>query len=141
MARGYFDIDRMKNFNSALEQKLAEQNIKINAIKYCPHYPGGTVAEYSFSCDCRKPAGGMAEKAALEHNIDLRKSYVIGDKLDDLNLGRVIGAGPFLVLTGQGQENSQRLPEGREGLGNLVCDNLLAAVARIETLENQYVHN
>ena len=140
VARGYFGIDKMKKFNAALEQKLAEQNIKIDAIEYCPHYPGGAVAEYSFSCDCRKPAGGMAEKAALEHNIDLRKSYVIGDKLDDLNLGRVIGAGHFLVLTGQGRENSRKLPQDQEGLGNLLCDNLLAAVARVETLENKYVH-
>ncbi|MCH9024442.1 MAG: HAD-IIIA family hydrolase, partial [candidate division Zixibacteria bacterium] len=114
VARGYFGIDKMKKFNSALEQKLAEQNIKIDAIEYCPHYPTGSVAEYSFRCDCRKPAGGMAEKAALEHNIDLRKSYVIGDKLDDLNLGRVIGARHFLVLTGQGKANSQRLPDDRE---------------------------
>lgn len=141
VARGYFGIDKMKKFNAALEQKLAEQKIKIDAIKYCPHYPGGSVAEYSFSCDCRKPAGGMAEKAALEHNVELRKSYVIGDKLDDLNLGRVIGAGHFLVLTGQGQENSQKLPQGRDDGRNLVCDNLLTAVTRIEALENKYVHN
>ena len=139
VARGYFGIDKMKKFNSALEQRLAEQNIKIDAIEYCPHYPTGSVAEYSFRCDCRKPAGGMAEKAALEHNIDLRNSYVIGDKLDDLNLGRVIGAGHFLVLTGQGQENCQRLGEDSDECRNLVCDNLLAAVKKIETLENQYV--
>ena len=140
VARGYFGIDKMKKFNSALEQRLSEQNIKIDAIEYCPHYPTGSVAEYSFRCDCRKPAGGMAEKAALDHNIDLRKSYVIGDKLDDLNLGRVIGAGHFLVLTGQGKENSQRLQGNREGCRNLVCDNLLAAVKKIEALENHYVH-
>ena len=139
VARGYFGIDKMKKFNSALEQRLAEQNIKIDAIEYCPHYPTGSVAEYSFRCDCRKPAGGMAEKAALEHNIDLRNSYVIGDKLDDLNFGRVLGAGHFLVLTGQGQENCQRLGEDSDECRNLVCDNLLAAVKKIETLENQYV--
>ena len=141
VARGYFGIDKMKKFNSALEQKLAEQNIKIDAIEYCPHYPTGTVAEYSFRCDCRKPAAGMAEKAALEHNIDLRRSYVIGDKLDDLNLGRVIGAGYFLVLTGQGRENSQKLQEDRGESRNLVCNNLLAAIKKIETLENQYVQS
>lgn len=141
VARGYFGIDKMKKFNSALEQRLAEQNIKIDAIEYCPHYPTGTVAEYSFRCDCRKPAGGMAERAALEHNIDLRRSYVIGDKLDDLNLGRVIGAGYFLVLSGQGKENSQRLQQDRGGCRNLVCDNLLAAIKKIETLENQYVQS
>ena len=140
VARGYFGIDKMKKFNAALEQKLAEQKIKIDAIKYCPHYPGGSVAEYSFSCDCRKPAGGMAEKAALKHNIDLRKSYVIGDKLDDINFGRVIGAGHFLVLTGQGNENSQRLSEDRDEGRNLICDNLLVAIMKIETLENHFVH-
>ena len=139
VARGYFGIDKMKKFNSALEQKLAEQNIKIDSIEYCPHYPAGSVTEYSFSCHCRKPAGGMAEDAALKQNIDLRKSYVIGDKLDDLNLGRVIGAGHFLVLTGQGQENSQRLSKDGNWWRNVVCDNLLAAVKKIEILENQYV--
>jgi len=140
VARGYFGIDKMKQFNSALEHRLAELNIKIDAIEYCPHYPTGSVAEYSFRCNCRKPAGGMAEKAALEQNIDLRKSYVIGDKLDDLNLGKVIGAGHFLVLTGQGKENSRRLQGEWEKCRNLVCDNLLAAVKTIETLENQYVY-
>ena len=136
MARGYFGIDKMKEFNSALELRLSEQDIKIDAIEYCPHYPTGSVAEYSIRCDCRKPAGGMAEKAALDHNIDLRKSYVIGDKLDDLNLGRVIGAGCFLVLTGQGRENSQRLQGNREEYRNLVCDNLLSAVKKIEAQGN-----
>lgn len=135
IARGFFKYEDAENFNRVLVDKLSRNGVKIDAVYFCPHYSRGIIAEYARNCDCRKPAAGMAEKAARELNIDLRRSYVIGDKLDDFNLGRIIGATSFLVKTGQGRDYLDLLRNLCENHEEYVCENLNDAVGRIEFLE------
>jgi len=135
VARGYFNESDAVRFNRVLVEKLKQKGVEITAIYFCPHYAKGSVANYAKVCNCRKPAAGMAEKAALEHNIDLRNSYVVGDKLDDFNLGRNIGAHSFLVKTGQGNDYSAILQTQIHNSEKHICKNLLDAVHRIESLE------
>lgn len=73
----------------------------------------------------------MVEKAARELNLDLRKSYVVGDKTDDYNLGRVSGMKSFLVKTGQGDKNLKKMQHISKNPDFDVADNLLGAVNRI----------
>jgi D,D-heptose 1,7-bisphosphate phosphatase len=109
VARGMFDNATVDRVNQRLIEILARQGVVLDGLYYCPHYIGGRVPEYSISCYCRKPAPGMAERAAKELGIDLRRSWVIGDKEDDLSLGRVLGANSMLVRTGYGTKTEQEL--------------------------------
>jgi len=60
-------------------------------VYMCPHHPQGTDPEYSKRCDCRKPKPGMILNAQLEHNINIKKSILIGDKLTDIQAGYSAG--------------------------------------------------
>ena len=70
----------------------------IDAWYYCPHHP-----DFTGPCDCRKPAPGMFLRAAADFALDLGKSYMIGDRMSDLEAGRTAGcAACCLVRTGYG---------------------------------------
>jgi histidinol phosphatase-like enzyme len=79
-----------------MAQQLTESGAKIEAVYYCPH----TSAE---QCDCRKPKIGMLERAALEHALDLKHSFVVGDRYVDIELARNAQARSILVRTGYGE--------------------------------------
>jgi heptosyltransferase-2 len=66
---------------------------------YCPHHPGD-------HCNCRKPEPGMLIRARNGHAIDLRKSFVVGDKDEDMILARTVGARGVLVRTGKVQSSA-----------------------------------
>ncbi|MDH3891487.1 MAG: D-glycero-beta-D-manno-heptose 1,7-bisphosphate 7-phosphatase [candidate division Zixibacteria bacterium] len=132
VARGLFDVVDVERMNARLVQMLAEQGVKVDAVYYCPHLADGKVDEYAISCNCRKPAPGMLEEAASQLGIDLRRSYAVGDKLDDLFLGFTTAVTPLLVRTGKGAKEEQRLSDFCFGDDIKVVDNLLAAVKSIE---------
>src|SRR5665213_3147379 len=114
VARGYFSETRVKKVHQMLQRMLKAQGAKIDAFFYCPHYPQGKVKSLSKNCDCRKPSTGMVKQALKRYAIDLKKSYVVGDKLDDLLLARnaKVSAG-VLVRTGNGRKSEQELKKLR----------------------------
>jgi D,D-heptose 1,7-bisphosphate phosphatase len=134
IARGYFNEGVVEAVNRRLLELLTHEGITVDGLYYCPHYPSGKVAEYAKSCSCRKPAPGMLETAALELHIDLRRSSIVGDKLDDLNLGKTTGCKAILVRTGHGKAAEARL----QADGNYtICENLLEAVQAVEEMESR----
>lgn len=96
VGRGYFPESLVQSVNELMAHQLAESSAKIDAIYYCPH----TSAE---NCDCRKPKTGMLDRAAQEHALDLRRSFVVGDRYGDIELARNAGARSILVRTGYGE--------------------------------------
>lgn len=89
IARGYFTEDDYKSLNDWMIKTLAEDySVHISASYYCPHLPtsyaGSIIEKYRIDCNCRKPKLGLFAEAITEHNIDLSRSYAIGDKLRDL---------------------------------------------------------
>ena len=84
VARGYFDEAAVKRFHAHMQDSLQAQGAHIDAFYYCPHYPEGTVKQFAVQCRCRKPSPGMLEQAAREWPIDLDRSFLIGDKDDDM---------------------------------------------------------
>jgi histidinol-phosphate phosphatase family protein len=87
---------------------LAEYGLKIDAFYYCPHHPKkAVIKKYLADCSCRKPKTGMIEAAVKRFNIDLKKSFTIGDKLTDVHLGKNAGTKTALVLTGYGKEEKK----------------------------------
>jgi D-glycero-D-manno-heptose 1,7-bisphosphate phosphatase len=108
VARGYFSEARVKKVHQKLQQMLKAQGAKIDAFFYCPHHPQGKVKSLRRKCDCRKPSTGMVKQALRRYPIDLLKSYVVGDKLDDVLLARNAKvAEGLLVRTGNGRKSER----------------------------------
>lgn len=131
VARGYFEEFMVKECNRKLKDMLRRLGAKLDAIYYCPHHPDVGIPPYRKNCDCRKPKPGMLLRAAKKFNLDLSKSYVIGDKATDLEVAAVVSARPILVKTGYG------LGEILYGRAKwkikpiTVCENLFEAVSFI----------
>ena len=96
VGRGYFPESLVHTVNELMTQQLAEAGAKLDAIYYCPHIS----AE---DCNCRKPKTGMLDRAARELVLDLQRSFVVGDRLGDVQLARNARARSILVRTGYGE--------------------------------------
>ncbi len=127
VARGKFGIEDVEKVNLHLSEMLAKHSVFIDAFYYCPHHPNGTVAEFSVVCQCRKPAIGMVEEAVYQLEIDPRKSFVVGDKLADVHLGKLMGGKSILVRTGYGEKEEKFITDSLYYHDVSVCDNLKAA--------------
>src|SRR4030095_3000393 len=84
IARGMYTEERLGTIHLRMIEQLRSQGAKIDAVYYCPHHPEVGDVRYRIACDCRKPRIGMLDRAARDHNIDLARSYVIGDKASDI---------------------------------------------------------
>jgi len=109
IARGYYDEAAMHRLHRHMDELLAREGAAVDAYYHCPHHPDGTVDAYRTVCDCRKPLPGMLEQAARELHLDLAASYIIGDKLADVEAGRAAGCRPVLVETGYGVTEKLKL--------------------------------
>lgn len=108
VARGYFEEKDVHNLNGALEDILKKDNAWFDKVYYCPHHIKGNIEKYTISCECRKPKAGLINQALKDFpNIDLSQSYVIGDKLIDVELGHNAGCKGILVKTGYGAQMIQ----------------------------------
>lgn len=93
VGRGYFPIEDVHEVNEYMNQLLSERGVKIDGCYCCPHTEKD-------NCQCRKPASGMYLKAAKEHDIDFSKSFMVGDKITDVQAAFELGCGFGLVLSG-----------------------------------------
>jgi D-glycero-D-manno-heptose 1,7-bisphosphate phosphatase len=100
VARGYFPESLVHEAHARLEQMLRIEGARIDAIYYCPHHPTAGKSSYTMVCDCRKPGTGLIDRAARDLAIDVKQSYVVGDKWSDVELGQRAGAHSILVRTG-----------------------------------------
>jgi len=91
VARGFFPETAVQAFNAHLGDVLRQQGARIDAFYYCPHHPDGTVKALAIRCTCRKPMPGMLEQAAHDWPIDRGRSFLIGDKEDDMAAARAFG--------------------------------------------------
>lgn len=83
---------------------LREFGVMLDGFYYCPHHPEGIVAEHAIGCDCRKPAPGLIHKAAREHGGDLKRSWFIGDILNDVEAAHRAGCRAVLIDNGNETE-------------------------------------
>jgi D-glycero-D-manno-heptose 1,7-bisphosphate phosphatase len=120
IARGYFDEEQYRAVEHEFGRQVGAQ--LIDATYFCPHGPDQ-------GCGCRKPAPGLVLRAASEHQLDLTRSFFIGDKDSDMQCGRNAGLKTILVHTGYGQEANQETPD-------FVAPDLAAAVTVV--LENSH---
>lgn len=103
VARGFLKEEDLVPIHAALERQLLLEGARVDRIYYCPHHPTEGKPPYKTECDCRKPKPGMLRQAAEEYNVDLRGSFVVGDRIVDVQTGISVGATTILVLTGYGR--------------------------------------
>ena len=110
VARGYFPESAI----AAVEQKLRSLlKVPLTGFYYCPHHPEGRIPEYSRACKCRKPNPGLLIEASKKHNLDLPRSWMVGDILNDIEAGNRAGCRSLLVDCGNETEwdlSSMRIP-------------------------------
>jgi len=132
IGRGYYDEAALEAIHEHMHADLASFGITIDACYFCPHHPEQATGHYLKECDCRKPLPGMLQQAAEDLEIDLARSYMIGDKLADVEAGINAGCRSLMVLTGYGSSHVSQLPEGVGAYGDLeaAADAILALEAK-----------
>ncbi len=133
IARGYFDEAAVNRLHRYIDGELSRFGAAIDAYYFCPHHPEYSSDDKGKACGCRKPLPGMLLQAAADFSLDLPASFIIGDKLADVQAGLNAGCQPILVRTGYGAVEAARLPADVP-----VYDDLLEAVkAIVKETDNQ----
>ncbi len=126
VARGYFTESFVKKTHKLIQEKLKKYGLSIDAFYYCPHHIKDVkIKKYLKDCNCRKPKPGMVLKAKKRFNIDLKKSFIIGDKLTDIKLGKNTNMKTILLLTGYGRKEKRKIDETIRP--DFICKNLFSA--------------
>ncbi|MFX0000290.1 MAG: D-glycero-alpha-D-manno-heptose-1,7-bisphosphate 7-phosphatase [Candidatus Hodarchaeota archaeon] len=123
IGRGYYTIQDFQNFNNHLLMILKNQKIDIIKTYFCPHLKED-------NCECRKPKSRFIEDIINEFNIDINRSWMIGDHPSDIEFGIKGGCRTIFLTTGHGDKHIDDL----ESLGikpTLICDNFLEASKQI----------
>ena len=128
VARGYFSDALVQEVHTRLRDWMREGGARLDAIYYCPHHPVEGRPPLRSACDCRKPRPGMILRAAREHEIDLGRSYAIGDSRVDIEAAAGAGIPGVLVLTGYGRGIVEHQRHTLKTSPLEIRDNLLEAV-------------
>lgn len=132
IARGKFSEEFVKTSHRHLQEMLKREGAHLDDFFFCPHHPDSGMAPYKTVCSCRKPAPGLLYEAAARHHLDLARSYVIGDKLIDVELGLRVGGRAVLVETGHGESEKEKIRKGATE-PDFIATDLYAAVNWIMT--------
>ena len=102
IARGMFTEEQFDRLTEWMDWSLADRGVDLDGIYYCPHHPDGSVDAFRQQCDCRKPQPGMLISARDYLHIDMDASYMVGDKLEDMQAASAAGVKHrILVQTGK----------------------------------------
>ncbi|MGH9774614.1 MAG: D-glycero-alpha-D-manno-heptose-1,7-bisphosphate 7-phosphatase [Candidatus Acidiferrales bacterium] len=124
VAHELFPAELVHRVHEKMIAQLASGGARVDAIYFCPH-------KTEDDCECRKPNPGMLHRAAQEHDLDLAKSWVVGDRFADLEMGRPVGCRGILVLTGYGRGEYEWSRSRWPGLPDLLAEDLTEAVGVI----------
>lgn len=93
------DVDRM---NGEIRTRIEDAGgPRLEHFYYCPHHPRATLELYRIDCECRKPKPGLLRRAEAELDLDLARSYMVGDRISDVAAGAAAGCRTILVETGR----------------------------------------
>lgn len=127
VARGDVSLPELEDIHNKMHTLLGNKGAYVDDLYYCPHHPDsgydGEVLALKVKCDCRKPKTGMIMRAVKEHNIDLSKSWFIGDTYVDVMTGKAAGTKTILLEKGDPDKNKNGVTKPT------ACkDNLLEAI-------------
>jgi D-glycero-D-manno-heptose 1,7-bisphosphate phosphatase len=124
IGRGFYDEGKLEELHRHMEQELSRSGARIDAWYFCPHHPDHGTGDYRRECACRKPLPGMLLQAAEDLAIDLANSFMVGDKLADIEAGIGAGCCSLLVRTGYGREEEQYLPRDVRAFDDILAAGL-----------------
>ena len=113
------------------EKRAGRGGARLDAIYCCPHHPRAVLPELRVDCDCRKPRTGLIDRACREFDIDIGRSYVVGDRCLDIELAWRRGLKGVLVKTGYGLGEAEHLLPSRPEKPVYVAEDLYDAVCWI----------
>lgn len=126
VARGDCTLAELQRIHNFMEMELSVEGAFVDSIYFCPHHPEkgfeGERPELKFDCACRKPRTGLVEQAARELNLDLERSWLIGDSTGDIQAAHNCGLRSILLRTGIGGADGKY-----PAIPTATCDDLLAA--------------
>lgn len=128
IARGIVKESFVADAHAHIAARLARGGARIDAFYYCPHHPDAVVPEYRQACDCRKPGSALFTRAAKDLDLDLERSFAVGDRWHDIDAGQRVGARGVLVRTGYGGAEEASAAAHHPAA---IVDNLIAAVSWI----------
>jgi D-glycero-D-manno-heptose 1,7-bisphosphate phosphatase len=123
VGRGILSRQQVEAINGRLVAELEARGGRVDAVYYCPHHPDD-------GCSCRKPQPGLLLRAASDLDLDLVRSFLVGDAASDVEAALAAGCRPILVLTGRGHEQRLLLDRQRHA-GVTVVQSLGEAVELI----------
>lgn len=121
VARGLFQASFVDEVHGEMSRRLAEGGAHVDGIYACLHGPQD-------GCNCRKPRTGLIEQAAREHDLDSKRSFVVGDRYADIEMAHCTGARGILVATGYGRGELEWHGPSWPGQPDYLADDLSGAV-------------
>lgn len=112
ISRGILSESDLFIIHELLIQKLSAEGAVVDAIYFCPHHPKGIVPKFMLKCQCRKPESGMLSRASSDWNLDLSRSFIVGDMNSDIEAGSNVGVPGFLVDPNNAGSDSLRTVSG-----------------------------
>jgi len=131
IARGMYTAEDVEKVNRRIRDLLQAEGALVDQVYYCPHHP-----DYGATCDCRKPAPGLLIRGAREFGILLDKSFMVGDKLIDIQAGKAAGTRVIFLRTGDGEKELEHAREEILEVADEICEDLLEAVRWILVQKN-----
>ncbi len=115
IAKGFLTFDELSKIHKKMETMLGEERAYLDGIYFCPHHPergfAGEIEELKVECNCRKPKSGMLLQAQTDFNIDLARSWMVGDSERDIIAGQNAGCKTILITTGKNNYNADYCAE------------------------------
>lgn len=105
IARGLFSEEVVRKIDKKMQDELLNRGTFLDAVYFCPHHPDIGEPPYRQDCYCRKPKPGILLQAAKIYRINLAHSYMVGDKLSDIEAGRRAGCRTILLLRNETQNS------------------------------------
>lgn len=99
VARGWITEKELDKIHAVIIRRLGLKNANIDAIYYCPHHPNANVRKYRMECKCRKPNTGLVRQAIKRFSIDPSRSFMIGDTMPDIVMGKRAKLTTMLIRT------------------------------------------
>ena len=125
IAKDHHTMKTFQDIQEKMKKELMKDNAEVDGEYYCFHHPDGKIKEYTMVCDCRKPKPGLIIKAAEEQDIDIDKSWMIGDGITDIQAGH--SAGCKTILIGRMKCDLCRLMEDEKVKPDFIVPNLYKA--------------
>jgi heptosyltransferase-2 len=121
IGRGLFTLKDLEAVHARLQGLLEQEEAALDAVYFCPHHPDD-------GCRCRKPSTGMVDRAVSELQIDLSRSYLIGDHARDMQLARAVGARAILVTQSPVDEQSLETLRAEDAQPDTIAKSMAEAV-------------